>query len=127
VKEIVRAGASASVAPSRVCSLCGEAPAPVRLPFAVGRHDTPPQAREYRSFLFGRRRKKFTQRHRWVWYILWLCRRCGAESPSDRLWSVIQAHPGTRKLVDEGYFETRLGPEFDGEEGEVTFTEEPVA
>ena len=126
MKEILRAGTSASAAPSRACSLCGEAPAPVRLPFAVGRHDTPPKAREYRSFFFGRRRKKFTQRHRWVWYILWLCRRCGSESPTDRLWKVIQAHPGTRDRVEEGYSETRLGPEYDGEEGGVTFTEEPV-
>lgn len=126
MKDLSRAGASTAAAPPQACSLCGEAPAPVRLPFAVGRHDTPPQPKEYRPFLFGRRRKKFFQRHRWVWYILWLCRRCGALPPSDRLWRVIQAHPGTRQLVEEGYCETRLGPEFDGEEGEVTFTEEPV-
>ena len=126
MKQLSRAGPDSSRSLTRVCSQCGEAPAPVRLPFAVGRQDSPPQARQYRVLGIGPRRKRFVQRYRWVWYILWLCRRCGSEPPTDRLWNIIQSHPGTQRLVVEGYTETRLGPEYDGAEGDVTITEEPV-
>lgn len=126
MKELSRLGPDASSGVVRVCNQCGEAPAPVRLPFAVGRQDSPPQARTFRVFGIGPRRKRFVQRHRWVWFILWLCRRCGSEPPAERLWNLIQAHPGTQRLVLEGYTQTRLGPEYDGAEGEVTITEEPV-
>ena len=126
MKELSREGASTATGLPRICCLCGEAPAPVRLPFAVGRQETPPRARQYRILGIGPRRKRFVQRHRWVWYVLWLCRECGGGHPKDRLWSVIQSHPGTQRLVEEGYTETRLGPEFNGQEGDVTFTEEPV-
>ena len=126
MKELSRLGPDASSGVVRVCNQCGEAPAPVRLPFAVGRQDSPPQARTFRVLGIGPRRKRFVQRHRWVWFILWFCRRCGGEPPTERLWSLIQAHPGTQRLVLEGYTQTRLGPEYDGAEGEVTITEEPV-
>ncbi|MCI0567400.1 MAG: hypothetical protein L0Z52_04300 [Acidobacteria bacterium] len=126
MKELSRSGPDASASLIRVCSQCGIAPAPVRLPFAVGRPDSPPQKREYRVLGIGPRRKRFVQRYRWVWYILWLCRSCGSEPPTERLWNIIQTHPGTQRLVQEGYTETRLGPEFDGAEGDVTITEEPV-
>ena len=126
MEELSRPGPAVPLSLPRVCHLCGESPASVRFPFAVGRQDSPPQVREYRFLGIGPRRKRFVQRHRWVWYILWLCGRCGSDPPTDRLWSTIQAHDGTRRLVQEGYTQTRLGPEFDGHEGEVTFTEEPV-
>jgi len=126
VKELSRAGPSATPNLLQICSVCGGGPAPVRLPFAVGRPDSPPWAQGYRFLGIGPRRKKFVQRHRWVWHVLWLCHRCGAERPSERLWSAIQCHPGTVHLVGEGYTETRLGPEFEGKDGDVTFTEEPV-
>ena len=126
MKELSRAGPDASTSLTRVCAQCGEAPAAIRLPFAVGRPDSPPQAREYRVLGIGPRRKRFVQRYRWVWYILWLCRRCGSDPPMERLWNIIQAHPGTQRLVLEGSTETRLGPEYEGAEGDVTFTEEPV-
>lgn len=126
MKELSRSGPDTSSGLIRACCQCGAAPAPVRLPFAVGREDSPPQAREYRVLGIGPRRKRFVQRHRWVWYVLWLCPHCGSEPPTERLWSIIQAHPGTQRLVLEGYNETRLGPEYDGPEGEVTITEEPV-
>ena len=126
MKELSRSGPTTPSSQMRVCILCGEGPAPIRLPFAVGRQDSPPKAREYRVLAIGPRRKRFVQRHRWVWYVLWLCRRCGSEPPSDRLWNIIQTHPDTKRLVHEGYTETRLGPGFDGPEGDVTFTEEPV-
>jgi len=45
----------------------------------------------------------------------------------DPLWSAIQNHPGTRKLVELGYTETRLDPDFHGQEGDITLSEEPVA
>mgnify|MGYP007118312135 FL=1 len=111
---------------SRICDVCGKSPASFRLPFAVGRQETPPQPRKYRIFRMGPMRRKFFQRHRWVWHILWLCRDCGSANPSDRLWSAIQNHPATRQLVEQGYTETRLDPGFQGREEEVTFTEEPV-
>ena len=126
MKEMSRPGPDASSGLTRVCNQCGGAPAPVRLPFAVGRQDSPPQVRAYRLLGIGPRRKKFVQRHRWVWFILWLCRRCGSAPPTERLWDLIQAHPGTQRLVLEGYTETRLGPEYNGADGDVTFTEEPV-
>ena len=98
----------------------------MRLPFAVGRQDSPPRAVGYRVLGIGPRKKRFVQRYRWVWFILHLCRRCGSASPSERLWNLIQDHPGTRRLVLEGFTETRLGPEFQGHEEDETFTEEPV-
>jgi len=126
VKELSRAGTSGVSDLPQACGVCGNLPAPVRLPFAVGRQDTPPLPREYRVLRLGPRRKRFVQRYRWVWYLLWLCRKCGEAEPSDALWSTIQNHPGTRALVEQGYTETRLGPDFKGQDGEVTFTEEPV-
>jgi hypothetical protein len=126
VKEKIRASAEASAGSPRVCSLCGVEPAGVRVPFAVGRQDTPPRMKEYRILGIGPRRKRFVQRHRWVWHLLWLCRTCGGAPASDRLWSAIQSHPETRRLVGEGFNETRLDCDFEGAEGEVTFTEEPV-
>ena len=92
----------------------------------MGRQETPPLPREYRILRLGPRRKRFVQRYRWVWYILWLCRECGAKPPSDPLWNAIQTHPGTCGLVDLRYTETRRGQDFNGDEGEVTFSEEPV-
>ncbi len=83
-------------------------------------------ALKYRAFPLGRRKRKFVQRHRWIWHFLWLCRECGDGHPSDQVWSAIQNHPATRSLVREGYTETRLDPRFEGKEGDVTFTEEPV-
>lgn len=126
MKEKIRAGAMASAGAPGACSLCGSAPAAVRVPFAVGRQDTPPRMKEYRVLGIGPRRKRFVQRHRWVWHLLWLCRTCGGAPSSDRLWSAIQSHPETRRLVAEGFNETRLDRDFAGTEGEVTFTEEPV-
>lgn len=126
MKELTRSEPTAASGLARVCSLCGDSPAPIRLPFAVGRQDSPPQIKAHRFLGVGPRRKRFVQRHRWVWFILWLCRRCGAEPPTDRLWSAIQNHAGTQRLVREGYTQTRLGPEFDGGEEEVTFTDDPV-
>jgi hypothetical protein len=82
--------------------------------------------KEYRILGIGPRRKRFVQRHRWVWYLLWLCRTCGGHPASDRVWSAIQSHPETQRLVGEGFTETRLDRDFKGTEGEVTFTEEPV-
>ena len=112
--------------PPRFCSVCGKLPALCRLPFAVGRQETPPLPQKRRLFHLGPMKKKFYQRHRWVWNFLSLCRECGNGHPSDRLWSAIQDHPATRRLVEQGYTETRLDPGFTGREGEVTFTEEPV-
>lgn len=106
--------------------MCGAAESTLRLPFAVGRQDSPPRAVGYRVFGIGPRKKKFVQRYRWVWFFLPLCRRCGSARPSERLWNAIQDHPGTRRLVQDGFTETRLGPEFRGTEGDVTFTEESV-
>ena len=110
----------------RFCAVCGKPPAPYRLPFAVGRQETPPLPRKHRLFRVGPMKRKFFQRHRWVWHVLWLCRDCGGENPADRVWTAIQNHAATRQLVEQGYTETRLDPDFRGQEGEVTFTEEPV-
>lgn len=115
-----------SCAPSSTCSLCRKSPAPVRLPFAVGRQETPPIPREHRILGIGPRRKRFVQRYRWVWYSLRLCRECSRLPSSGELWNAVQNHPGTQDLVRKGYTETRLGRNFGGEEGAVTFSEEPV-
>ena len=112
--------------PSRSCAVCGKLPAPHRLPFAVGRQETPPLPQKHRLFGLGPPRKKFVQRFQWVWSILWLCQDCGSGDPSDRLWTTIQNHPVTRQLVEQGYTETRLDPGFEGQDGDVAFTEEPV-
>jgi len=112
--------------PLQFCAVCGKPSAPYRLPFAVGRQETPPLPQKHRLFGLGPTKKKFVQRHRWVWQILWLCRDCGSGDPPDSLWTAIQDHPATRQLVEQGYTETRLDPDFKGAEGEVTFTEEPV-
>lgn len=126
MKQVTKQPLSRDPEIPRCCNVCGGAPAPVRLPFAVGCQDTPPFARESRFLGVGPRKKRFYQRHRWVWSILWLCRACGASPPSDRLWNTVQNHPVTRELVQNGFNETRLGPDFSGREGDVTFTEEPV-
>jgi len=126
LKQLTKIDSTCGPGSTRSCNVCGKPPAPVRLPFAVGRQDTPPLPREYRALGLGRRKKKFFQRYRWVWYTLWLCHDCGESHPSEWLWTAIQNHPGTRELVEKGYTETRLGSEFDGQEGEVTFSEEPV-
>jgi hypothetical protein len=124
--ELSQSGTATLADPSKSCNVCGETPASMRLPFAVGRQDSPPQVRQYRFLGIGPRRKRFVQRHRWVWHILWLCSRCSGPGSSDRLWNAIQSHAETRRLVQEGYTQTRLGPEFEGREGDITFTEEPV-
>lgn len=110
----------------RFCAVCGKLPAQFRLPFAVGRKETPPLPRKHRVFGVGPMKRKFFQRHRWVWHFLWLCRDCGGENPPDILWKAVQNHPSTQQLVKQGYTETRLDARFLGQEGEVTFTEEPV-
>jgi len=126
MKELSRSEPATSSSLGRLCSLCGDSPAAIRLPFAVGRPESAPQVKAYRFLGIGPRRRRFVQRHRWVWFVLWLCRRCGSEPPSDRLWNAIQNHPGTLRLVHEGFTETRLGPEFQGQEEEITFTDDPV-
>lgn len=108
------------------CYVCGKPSAEVRLPFAVGREDTPPLPQKRRILGLVPYRKKFVQRHRWVWLFLWVCRDCGSDHRSSGIWKAIQDHPGTRRLVAQGYTETRLDPGFRGQENEVTFTEEPI-
>jgi hypothetical protein len=98
----------------------------VKLPFAVGREDTPPRPRKRRILGLVPWRKQFIQRHRWVWHFLWVCGDCMRKFPSDSVWKAIQDHPQTRRLVSQGYTETRLDPGFQGREEEITFTEEPV-
>ena len=110
----------------RECVFCGEPAATARLPFAIGKQESPPLPREYRVMGWGPRRKKFYQRYRWEWHFLYLCEKCGTAPPRDRVWSSIQNHPQTVRLVAQGFTETRLDPEFSGQEGETTFTEEPV-
>lgn len=110
----------------RKCAFCGQPTATVRLPFAIGKQESPPIPREYRVLGWGPRRKKFYQRYRWEWHFLNLCEKCGADPPRDRVWSSIQNHPETVRLVAQGFTETRLDPKFHGQEGETTSTEEPV-
>jgi len=112
--------------PPQWCCVCGKPSAEIKLPFAVGREDTPPLPQKRRILGLVPWKKKFVQRHRWVWHFLWVCRACRADHPADSLWKAIQDHPATRQLVAQGYTETRLDPEFEGREEEVTFTEEPV-
>jgi hypothetical protein len=112
--------------PPRLCCICGRPEADVKLPFAVGREDTPPLPQKRRILGLVPWKKKFVQRHRWVWHFLWVCRSCDDTHLSESLWKVIQAHPATLRLVAQGYTETRLDPRFQGSEEEVTFTEEPV-
>jgi hypothetical protein len=126
VEELTRPKTAAPADVPQVCRMCGAAEASMRLPFAVGRQDSPPRAVGYRILGIGPRKKRFVQRYRWVWFVLHLCRRCGSARPSERLWNIIQDHPGTRRLVLEGFTETRLDSGFEGREGEETFTEESV-
>ena len=119
-------GSAQGSRPERRCSVCSKISAEVKLPFAVGREDTPPLPRKRRLLGLVPWGKTFVQRHRWVWHFLWVCRNCEQGSLSDTLWRVIQDHPGTRRLVAQGYTETRIDPTFQGREEEITFTEEPV-
>jgi hypothetical protein len=112
--------------PERLCCVCGKISAEVRLPFAVGREDTPPLPRKRKLLGVVPWKKTFVQRHRWVWHSIWICRRCEKGRLSDELWRAIQDHPGTRRLVAQGYTETRIDPTYRGREEEITFTEEPV-
>jgi hypothetical protein len=126
VETTPRIGSVPESSAPRPCDLCGLAAATIRLPFAVGRQETPPIPREYRILGLGPKRKRFFQRHRWIWNSLQLCDSCGRDHASDRIWSRIQNHPETVRLVRQGYSETRLDPAFPGSDGAVTFTEEPV-
>ncbi|HEV8337485.1 MAG TPA: hypothetical protein VGR67_13800 [Candidatus Polarisedimenticolia bacterium] len=111
---------------TQFCALCGKPPATVRLPFAVGKQESPPLPQRYRILVFGPLKKKFVQRYRWIWHTLWLCKDCSGKDPSDALWAAVQSHPGTRLLVAQGYTETRLDPHYPGQEGDVTFSQEPI-
>lgn len=66
------------------------------------------------------------QWYRWVWHSLALCAKCIQDPPSEKLWSAIQNHPQARVLIDKGYSETRLDPDFSGQDGDVTSSEETL-
>lgn len=126
LNDVSLRGATPSGEPAGRCRLCGDSRSRARLPFAVGRQDSPPFPREYRLFLIGPRRKKFVQRFRWVWHSLSLCRECLHSAPSEKLWNAIQNHAQARALIDKGYTETRLDPQFSGRDGDITSSEETL-